>query len=472
MTNSLTRKKEKFEPINPPNVGMYTCGPTVYDYAHIGNFRTYTTSDILFRTLTFNGYKVKHIMNFTDVGHLAGDNIGDSSAGEDRMIKAAEREKKSMREIADFYSQEFVKDFDKLNLARPEKFVKATDHIKEQIELAEALDKRGFLYKTSDGMYFDTSKFPDYGKLSTLERGGIRPGARVELSPEKKNPTDFAVWKFAGEGRTEMVWDSPWGKGFPGWHLECSAMSMKYLGESFDIHVGGEDLVSTHHPNEIAQSEAVTGKPFVRYWIHARFLLVDGGRMGKSLGNAYTISDIEKKGFDPISLRYLYLTSHYRDPLNFTWEALSSAQVALDRLKVQLSEMRSAKRTVLSQEKHEKIEKFRQDFIQTLDDDLNTPKALAVLWEMLKSNIPSPDKLDLALSFDEVLGLKLAEVSSIKYQVSSEVQELVEKREKLRKEGKFEEADEIRRKIYDLGFTVEDSDEGPEVKRLPKWEKS
>lgn len=475
LTNSLTRKKEKFLPIKPPKVGMYTCGPTVYDYASIGNFRTYTTADILVRVLQSQGFNVRHIMNLTDVGHLTGDNLGDADIGEDRVEKAAKKEGKTAWDIAKFYTQAFLKDFEKLNLGKPENFVKATDHINEQIDLVKNLEEKGFTYKTSVGIYFDTKLFEKmtgkkYGELSTMDT--VKEGARVEPNPEKKNPRDFALWKFSEKpGIRHMEWQSPWGTGFPGWHIECSAMSMKYLGEAFDIHVGGEDLRQTHHPNEIAQSEAATGKTFVKYWIHVTHLRVDGKRMGRSLGNVYTISDIEKKGYDALSLRYLYLTAHYKDPLNFTWEGLSAAQNALDRLRTAvISGPGRKQRTALSEEKMRKIEKFREKFLEAVNGDLNTPQGLAVLWQVLKSNIPSKDKYDLALFFDEVLGLGLAQIPKSlsaqagRLQIPSEVRKLLPKRERLREEGKFDEADKIRKQIADKGYLIEDTSDGPRLK--------
>lgn len=458
--NSLSRQKELFVPINPKEVKFYTCGPTVYDYATIGNFRTYTTADLLLRVLKFNGFNVKYVMNLTDVGHLTGDNLGDADLGEDRLEKAAKKERKTAWDIAKFYTGAFLKDFEKLNLTKPKFFVKATDYIEDQINLIKSLKKNGLTYKTSDGIYFDTLAFENnlgkkYGELSTLDQ--IKEGARVEVNNEKKSPRDFALWKFSPKGgKRDMEWDSPWNKGFPGWHIECSAMSMRYLGQTLDIHAGGEDLRSTHHPNEIAQSEGATGKKFVNYWIHGAFLKVDGGRMGKSLGNAYTVSDIENKKIDPLVLRYFYLGGKYDEPLNFTWESLKSSQTALEKLKNQIKFLKNQKgRTALSEEKNKKIEDFRKEFNEAINDDLNTPKALAVLWEVVKSNIPSNDKYDLAISFDEVLGLDFGKVSKVP-KVSKEVELLINKRGELRKEKKFEEADEIRDQLVKLGYNVSD----------------
>lgn len=448
---------------------MYTCGPTVYDFASIGNFRTYLTSDLLLRTLKYNGFGVDYIMNITDVGHLTGDNLGDADMGEDRMEKSAKTQGKSAWDIAKFYTQAFLKDFERLNLTKPKLFTKATEHIKEQIELISRIEKAGFSYKTSDGIYFDTESFEKktgkkYGELSTLD--SIKEGARVEPNLEKKNPRDFALWKFSKKpGERQMEWESPWGLGFPGWHIECSAMSMKYLGESFDIHLGGEDLRQTHHPNEIAQSEAVTGKPFVKYWIHTTFLKVEGKRMGKSLGNFLTLSDIEKKGSDPLSLRYLYLTAHYRDSLNFTREGLEASNTALTRLReFMVSLKKEHPRSTLSPEKGQKLEKYQTDFRSAVNDDLNTPQAVAILWEMLKSNIPSEDKYDCLLSFDEVLGLGLANVSVAEVKIPEEIKKMLGQREELREQGKFNEADTIRKNIENLGYSVDDSSDGPRVK--------
>ena len=467
--NSLTRKKEEFVPINDNLVGMYTCGPTVYGYATIGNFRTYTSADILLRVLEYGGYKVKYIMNITDVGHLTGDNLGDADTGEDRLEITAKKERKTAWDVAKYYTKAFLVDFEKLNLVKPEMFVKATDHIQEQIDLVKRLEENGFTYQISDGIYFDTQKFEEetgkkYGELSTLDQ--IKEGARVEVNPEKKNPRDFALWKFSPKGeKRDMEWESPWGVvGFPGWHIECSAMSMKYLGETFDIHVGGEDLRSTHHPNEIAQSEGATGKKFVNTWIHGAFLKVDGGRMGKSLGNVYSISDLEEKGFSALDLRHFYLSGKYNEPLNFTWESLNASKTALQKLRNLIQSLRNeTERTALSQEKAQQIERYRNEFLEAVGDDLNTPQALAVLWKMMKSSIPSQDKYDLALSFDEVLGLKLNTLPE-KKEIPLEIKKLIKDRERLRSKGKFEEADEIRKKIYNLGFRVEDTEKGSKLK--------
>jgi len=457
-TNSLSRKKEKFKPINPPKVGMYSCGITAYDYAHIGHGRKYVTDDLIKRLLTYSGYKVKHVENVTDVGHL----VSDADEGEDKLEKGAARAGKTVWEVAEFFTKYFYDSMDKLNIERPNVICKATDHIPEQIELVKKLVEKGLAYDTPEAVYFDVSKFPKYGEAfgQKLSEKQVAVREEVKTGEYKKNPADFALW-FKRVGRFEnhtMHWESPWGDGFPGWHIECSAMSMKYLGEQFDIHTGGEDHLSIHHPNEIAQSEGATGKhPFVKYWIHTAFLMVDGMKMSKSLANFYTIDDVEKKGFDPLALRYFYFGSHYRKPLNFTWEGLGAAQTALTKLKVQIATLKISDRTVLSEEKNEKVESFRNFFFEALDDDLNTAKALSVLWEMLGSSIPSEDKYDMAISFDEVLGLKLSESRINSQEVPENIKKLMSKREDLRKEKKFEEADKIRKQIEEAGFDVKDT---------------
>jgi len=406
--NSLTKQKELFTPIDSKEVKFYTCGMTVYDYAHIGHGRKYVMDDILKRALIYNGFKVNHVQNVTDVGHL----VSDADEGEDKLEKGAKKQGKTVWEVAEFFTNNFYDSMDKLNIIRPNIICKATEHVKEQIELIDKLFKNGYAYNTAEAVYFDTYKFKDYGKMFGQQISEKRVGVRDEIKtdPNKKNPQDFALW-FKRVGKFSdhvMHWDSPWGDGFPGWHIECSAMSMEYLGEQIDIHTGGEDHLSIHHPNEIAQSEGATGKsPFSRFWMHCSFLMVDGTKMSKSLGNYYTIGDIIDKGIDPIALRYLYLGAHYKKPMNFTWQALESAVKGLKRLQSTVNSLRSTDRTILSNEKNEKVDEYRNKFNEAINDDLNTSKAMAVLFEVLKSNIPSEDKYDLAISFDEVLGLSL-----------------------------------------------------------------
>src|SRR3989344_8936306 len=447
---------------------MYACGMTVYDYAHIGHGRKYVGDDILRRTLVVFGYNVTHIQNVTDVWHL----VSDADEGEDKLEKGAKKHGKTVWEVAKYFENHFFVTMDSLNVLRPSVICRATEHIAQQIELVLKLIEKKYAYVTPEAVYFDVEKFPEYGKAfagQTLTEKKTAVRSEVQTGIHKKNPAYFALWfkRVGGFDNHVMYWESPWGEGFPGWHVECSAMSMKYLGEQFDIHTGGEDHLTVHHPNEIAQSEAATGKhPFVKYWVHHAFLKVDGKKMSKSLGNLYTIEDVKDKGYEPIALRYLFLTTHYRDPLNFTWESLASAQSALEKLKQQILAAKDDERKSLSSEKEEKIEKFRQEFIEAVNDDLNTPKALAVLWQVLKSNIPSTDKYDLALYFDEVLGLRLAELTKTKIKIPMKAKELVAKREKLRAGGEFGEADKVRNEIRKLGFDVEDTSKGPRLKAV------
>ena len=465
--NTLTQKIEEFKPINPPNVGMYTCGMTVYDHTHIGHMRTYVNTDLLRRALEYNGFVVKQVENITDVGHLT----SDADTGEDKLQKRAKTERKTAWEIAKIYTKEFYEVMDKLNVLKPHVIAPATEHIKEMVDLVKRLEEKSFTYEVpGDGIYFDTSKLKDYGKLTNMPRDKILAGARVEMVLGKRNPTDFALWKFSPkEQKRDMEWDSPWGVGFPGWHIECSAMGMKYLGEhsrTIDIHTGGIDHILIHHTNEIAQSEAATGKPFVKYWFHNEFMMVEGKKMSKSLGNYFWIKDINDRGFEPLSLRYLFLTAHYRSKMNFTWKGLEAAQTAFRKLGEMTKEWKKVGgREVVSHEDVKKIDDFRKKFQEKINDDLNIPEALAIVWEVAKSNIPDPDKLDLILDFDQVLGLRLAEAPIKKFQVPIKIQRLVEEREKLRKEGKWQEADKIRKQIEKFGFVIKDTPKGPKVKK-------
>ena len=465
--NSLTKKIEEFVPINPPSVGFYTCGMTVYDYAHIGHGRKYVGDDILRRTMTRFGYQVNHVQNVTDVGHL----VSDSDEGEDKLEKGAKKQGKTVWEVAKFFTDHFYQTMDKLDILRPNVICLATEHIPEQIKLVSTLIDKGFAYDTPEAVYFDITKFAPYEGLFGRQKMEERKTAVREAVQEgeyKKHPADFALW-FKRVGRFAdhaMHWESPWGDGFPGWHIECSAMSMKYLGETFDIHTGGIDHIPVHHPNEIAQSEAATGKPFVHYWVHYNFLRVDGKKMSKSLGNFYTIEDVMARGIDPLALRYLYLTSQYRSELNFTWEALGAAGNSLAELRKHMSSLRSNSRNILSEEKLEKVDSYRAKFDEALANDINTPQALAVVWEVVKSNIPSTDKYDLLIDFDQVLGLDLQqEVVQDTTEIPAVVLDLVEKREQLRKDKKFAESDLVRDEISTLGFIVEDTSEGVHVQK-------
>jgi cysteinyl-tRNA synthetase len=453
--NTLTKKKEDFIPIKAGEASLYLCGPTVYDRATIGNFRTYIFGDILQRVLKYNGYKVNYVQNITDVGHL----VDDADAGEDKMEKGSRKTGKTAWEVADHFTRLYFEDSAKLNIERPTVSCKATDHIQEQIDMIKELEEKGFAYKTSDGIYFDTSKYPDYGKLAGLDKAGLQEGARVDVNREKKNPTDFALWKLSPKDeKRQMEWESPWGVGFPGWHIECSAMSIKYLGEPFDIHAGGVDLLPVHHTNEVAQNEALYDHKTVNYWLHGGFILIDGHRMGKSLGNAYTVQDIIDKGFNPLSYRYLTYTAHYKQGLNFTWEALESAQTAYKKLIRTAVENKFGDLTskLISQE-------FDNRFLEAVNEDLNMPKALAVVWEMIKNKDLSDDvKIATLLKFDEVLGLSIKEEAlAIKKDIENipqEISVLTEERGLARDNKDWKKADEIRDKIRDLGYEIEDKD--------------
>jgi cysteinyl-tRNA synthetase len=472
--NTLTRKKEIFKPLKDKRVGFYTCGLTVYDYAHIGNLKKYIGDDVLKRVLIYNGYKVTHVMNITDVGHL----VSDDDSGEDKIEKGAKERGKTVWELARFFENYFWKSLKEVGVLMPDITPRATEHIKEQIKLIEKLEKRGFAYKTRQAIYFDVGKFPNYTKLSGQKLEEKKVGARKEtvVDKDKKNPYDFALWFFA-TGRFKnhtMRWPSPWGEGFPGWHLECSAMSMKYLGDTLDIHTGGIDHLTVHHPNEIAQSEAATGKKFVNYWVHHNWLLVGGEKMSKSKKNFYTIEDIKNKGFNPLAFRYFCLNSHYRSKLNFTWQGLEAAQNALDNLYREYQELifrdGSLAPTMEAKLPREKLpketpEKYRQRFIEAINDDVNTPQALAVMWEAIKDeSLLSNDKKQLLLDFDKIFGLGLSEIKPL--EIPKEIKKLITQREKLRREKKWQEADELRNDIEKLGYKVEDTKGKPEIKKI------
>lgn len=456
LTNTLTKTKEDFSSLVPNTVHMYNCGPTVYDYAHIGNLRAYIIADILRKTLEANNLNVTQVINVTDIGHLS----SDSDDGEDKMTKALKREGKpltlsAMREIADFYFEAFKKDLLSLNIKLPEYFPFASDHIAEDIALIETLHDKGFTYTTSDGIYFDTTKDEDYGKLggSTQETNAVE---RIEINTEKKNSRDFALWKF----NTELGYDAPFGKGFPGWHIECSAMSMKYLGETFDIHTGGIEHIPIHHNNEIAQSESATGKPFVNYWIHHNHLTVDGGKMAKSEGTGFTLHDLEEKGFSLSAYRYFTLQARYSSILNFTWEAMSAAQNAYEKILTTYSELPEGGNI---------NESYKIKFLEYINDDLDTPKALALMWELVKDDsVSSSDKKSTLLYFDTVLGLNLAHAKLPNMfldiqALPQDIQVLITKREEARKEKNWNESDLLREQLSALGYTIHDAPEGAKV---------
>lgn len=465
--NTLTRKKEEFVPIQKNFVRMYTCGPTVYWFAHIGNMRAFLFADILRRTFSYNGFDVKLVMNITDVGHLT----DDEDAGEDKMLVAMRREGKTAYEIADFYMQAFLEDIARLNILPADEYPRATKHIDEQIEMIKDIEKNGFAYITTDGVYFDTSKLPQYGVLSGQRAEEKKAGARVEMK-KKRNATDFALWKFspAEDGspstssghlslKRQMEWESPWGKGFPGWHIECSAMSKKYLGFPFDIHTGGVDHIAVHHENELAQSVGCCGIYGARFWMHSEFLTVDGGKMSKSLGNLFTLRDLIEKKFDPLAFRYLVLGAHYRTKLNFTWEALEAAQNALRNLQEIVRDWDQPKIGCAE---------YEQRFLDALNDDLNTPQALAVLWEMIDDEkLPSAGKAQSLLKFDAVLGLGLDTYVAKPLEIPDNVRELVLKREDARMQKDWETADRLRKEIDAAGYEVEDTSDGTKL-RLKK----
>ena len=453
--NTLSRKKELFTPIRSSQVGLYTCGPTVYNYAHIGNLRTYIFEDILKRVLMFNGYNVKHVMNITDVGHLT----GDRDMGEDKLEQGAQREGKSAWDIAEFYSQAFQKDIKRLNILAPTVWCKATETIDDQIELIRVLTDKGYTYTISDGIYFDTAKFKGYNKLSHQDLEALQEGARVERNPEKHNPTDFALWKFSPKDvQRQMEWDSPWGVGFPGWHIECSAMSMRFLGEMLDIHCGGTDHVDVHHTNEIAQSEAATGKPFFNFWMHGAFLIIAGGKkMAKSEGNFLTLeSAFVQKGIDPLVYRFAAFQTHYRKPMEYSQEAVAAAQNGLQHLRNQV-------RTLMDEGPAGGVDLgFSEKFLQTVNNDLNMPQAMAVVQDLLKSELPPGVRLGTVLEFDRVLGLDLNAVSA-EETLPEEVRKLADARQAARKEKQWALSDQLRDQIQALGFTVQDTPQGMKV---------
>lgn len=452
--NTLTRRKEKFVPLEEGRVRMYCCGPTVYNYAHIGNLRTYIFEDLLKRTLLFNGFKVKHIVNITDVGHLT----SDADEGEDKMLKGARREKRTVWQIADYYTKAFQRDIKALNLLEPDLWPKATNHITEQINQIKQLEKKGFTYRTDDGLYFDTSKLKDYGKLARLKKEELQAGKRVELK-EKKNITDFALWKFSlKDKKREMEWESPWGVGFPGWHIECSAMSIKYLGEQFDLHCGGIDHIPVHHTNEIAQAEAATGKkPWVNYWLHGEFLIIGKeNKMAKSGENFVTLATLGDKGFDPLDYRYFCLGTHYRKPLMFSYEALEGAKIARKKLNEAVLAIKKEESVVKNPKL---VNQYQKQFTEEVNDDLNIPQALATLWELIKEkNLSSTEKYDLLLEFDKIFALDLDKVKADK--IPAEIMELAEEREAARKKKNWKKADQIRRIVQEKGYMIGDTPEG------------
>jgi cysteinyl-tRNA synthetase len=481
--NTLTREKDRFVPLKPGEVGMYTCGPTVYNFQHIGNLRTYVFEDVLRRVLTYDGYKVTHVMNITDVGHLT----SDADEGEDKMIKAMRREGKTPWDIAEFYTNIFFQDTERLNILKPDYVTKATDHIPEMIALIQCLFDKGHAYLITDGVYFDVSTFPGYGKLSRQSLEDNEAGARVEVNPEKHNPADFALWKRADPSHF-MQWDSPWGRGYPGWHIECSAMSMKYLGETLDIHCGGVDHIPVHHENEIAQSEACTGKQFVRYWVHGEFLLTNNQKMSKSAGAAgemrdmgegieplnqggggfFTLQKLVDEGYDPLAYRYFCFSAKYRAQLNYTDEGLQAAARALEGLYdfyQRASQMPPADGAG-AEWQHPYVDKF----VAAINDDLNMPGALAAVHELIteanRREQPAA-VLETRDDWDRVLGLQLKERAAARAAevLPAELQALLDRRQEARKSRDFAQADALRAQLREAGIEIEDTPQGVRWKK-------
>ncbi len=459
--NTLTREKEEFKPLEDNTVRIYSCGPTVYSYAHIGNFRAYIFMDTLRRILKYNGYKLKHVMNITDVGHLE----SDADEGEDKMEKAARKENKNPYEIAKYYSDIFFKDMKRLNIDGPEIIAKATEHIPEMLKFVEGLVKNGYAYETSKGIYFDISKLDKYPVLSNRKIDEQIAGARVDVDEEKRNPYDFALWIKAPENHI-MKWESPWGLSYPGWHIECSAMGRKYLGDQFDIHTGGIDHIPTHHENEIAQSKGLTGKIPAKFWMHVEFLQVDGGKMSKSLGNTYTLDQLQEKGIEPLAYKLFCFTAHYRTKLNFTFEIALSNQKALNRLREGFVKHQEAEENV----PEEKIKEYEDKFLEIINDDLNIPTAMGLVWEIIRNPQKSKQYAQLLLKFDEVLGLDL--INSKKYlddaqkvELPEEILKLVEERKKARENKDWALSDKIRDELKEKGYIIKDTKEGMNIEK-------
>lgn len=450
--DTYSRSMREFQPIKPGEVGLYTCGPTVYDYAHIGNLRTYVFEDLLRRVLEFNGYRVNHVMNITDVGHL----VSDADTGEDKMEKGSMRTGKTAWEIAEYYTEAFRQDLTRLNIIEPTIWCRATDHIAEQISFIQCIEAKGFTYLTSDGVYFDTARLPDYGIMARLDIEGLQAGARIEMG-EKRNPTDFALWKFSPPGqKRQMEWDSPWGKGFPGWHIECSAMSAKYLGNFFDIHCGGEDHIPVHHTNEIAQTEACYGTRLANFWMHGYFLQLDSAKMSKSSGEFLRLQLLIDKGYDPLAYRFFCLSANYRAKLNFNFESLDGSARALDRLRTAVFELG---------EPGSVDEDFMERFTSSINDDLNMPRAIALVWDVLRSDLPAHVKKATLLEFDRVLGLNLAHWKPKEEEIPAEMANLLEARKQARTEKRWKDADMIRDQIAAAGYEVLDTPQGPKLKK-------
>jgi len=469
--NTLTKSKEIFEPIRPGKVGMYTCGPTVYDYIHIGNIRSYMTADILRRYLEYRGYEVRAIKNITDVGHLTEDDIAQADSGEDKILKKALKEKKSPQEIAEFYEDYFKNTEKEINILPAHYFPKATAHIDQMIKMISGLIEKDRAYENNGNVFFDVAKFSGYGKLSGNTLENLKTGARLEKHPDKKNPWDFALWLKAPEEHL-MKWKSPWSVGYPGWHIECSAMSLEYLGETLDIHTGGEDNIFPHHEAEIAQSESFTGKKFVNYWTHTRHLLVDGEKMSKSKGNFYILEDVKKKGFSAMELRLLLLSSHYRSPLNFTWNSIKQARQNFKRISDFVLNLKNA----IIEIRHASFlsGKYQEKFESAMNDDLNTPLALSVLYNLITetNKLISQKKLDKKTAADilslwnkmnKVFGLTL---KGERAEIPAEIKNLAQEREQARQAKDFQKSDDLRKLIRKKGYEIKDEKERYKIKKV------
>ena len=455
--NTLTKKKEKFEPIDEKEVRIYSCGPTVYKDATIGNMRTNIFQDVLRRVLKYNGYKIKHAMNITDVGHL----VSDADEGEDKMIKSAKEMHKSPLEIAKYYTELFFEDLKKLNIETPEIICKATDHIPDMIKYVEKLLKNGYAYETDTAIYFDISKLDKYGILSGVNLDEQKAGARVDVDSQKKNPYDFALWIKAPENHL-MKWESPWGLSYPGWHIECSAMGQKYLGEVFDIHTGGIDLIPTHHENEIAQSKGACGKIPARFWIHGEYLLIDGGKMSKSLNNVYLVKDIEQRGYDPLVYRLFTYSSSYRNKINFTWDVMDANAKALEKLREGYQKHLQGKEDV----EDEVVTNFEGEFHKAINDDLNMPLAMSVVWDVIKYPKKSIKLAELLKKFDGVMALSIdKEIKKKDYEIPEEIIKIAKEREKARKNKDWAKSDELRDLISKKGFLIKDSQNGYKIEK-------
>lgn len=460
--NTLTRKKDEFKPLKGKEVRIYSCGPTVYSFAHIGNFRAYVFMDTLRRVLKLNDYTLKHVMNITDVGHLE----SDADEGEDKMEKAAKKENKDPYEIAAYYTDIFFQDMGRLNIERPEIIAKATDHIGDMLEFVKKLLENGYAYETSKAIYFDISKLDHYPVLSNRNLDDQIAGARVDIDPEKKSPYDFAVWIKAPENHI-MKWESPWGLSYPGWHLECSAMGRKYLGDEFDIHTGGVDHIPTHHENEIAQSKGCTGHIPAKIWMHVEFLQVDGGKMSKSLGNTYTLDQLQEKGIEPLAYKLFCYTAHYRTKLNFTFESALSSQKALNRLREGYIAHRQSDKIIEENE----IQEYKERFIEAVNDDLNMPLAMGIVWEVVRNSRKSRQFSDLLLEFDKVLGLDLENAKEYmerqeQIDLPQEILGLIEQRKQAREAKNWAESDRIRDELREKGYIVKDTKEGMNIEKM------